>query len=95
MQEGLNPIRHPAPHLWIGFPFVVVGGFCLAVASVPARHKIWQRLFGEWEGRGARAARILVSIAGWFLVLIPHIVIVLDSVVRLQTFISPPNPWGR
>ena len=40
LQEGLNPIRHPAPDLWIGIPIVAFGSFLLAVASVRARHAI-------------------------------------------------------
>jgi tetratricopeptide (TPR) repeat protein len=95
IQEGLNPIRHPAPHLWIGLPMVAVGGFLLAVSGVRSRHVIWQRWFGEFEGRGSTAARILVSIAGWFLVLAPHLLLALDSVVRMQTFETPTIPWIR
>jgi len=95
IQEGLNPIRHPAPQLWVGIPMVVVGGFLLAVSGVRSRHVIWQRLFGEQEGRGSTAARMLVSIAGWFLVLAPHLLLGLDSIVRLQTFETPTIPWLR
>ena len=41
LQEGLNPIKYPAPDLWIGIPIVALGSFFLAVASVRARHAIW------------------------------------------------------
>lgn len=95
IQEGLNPIGHPAPHLWVGLPMMVVGGFLLAVAGVRSRHVIWQRWFGEQEGRGSTTARMLVSIAGWFLVLATHLVLALDSIVRLQTFQTPTIPWIR
>ena len=93
IQEGLNPIRHPAPHLWIGIPLVIAGGFLLAVSGVRSRHVIWRRWFGEQEGSGSSAARVLVAIAGWFLVLMPHVVLALDSVVRMQTFAPPLMPW--
>jgi len=93
IQEGLNPIKHPAPHLWIGLPAVVVGSFFLAVAGIRSRHPIWQRWFGEYESRGSTTARVLLSIAGWFLVLAPHLVLALDSVVRMQTFEIPTIPW--
>jgi len=93
IQEGLNPIKHPAPHLWFGLLMVAAGGFLLAVAGIRSKHPIWQRWFGEYESRGSTPARVLLSIAGWFLALVPHLILALDSVVRLQTFEIPPMPW--
>ena len=93
IQEGLNPIKHPAPHLWIGLPAVALGSFFLAVAGIRSKHPIWQRWFGEYESRGSTAARILLSVAGWFLILAPHLVLALDSIVRLQNFEIPAMPW--
>ena len=95
IQEGLNPIGHPAPHLWVGLPIVTAGGFFLAVAGIRSKHPIWQRWFGEYEGRGSTTARVLLAIAGWFLTLTPHMVLVLDSLMRLQTFETPTIPWIR
>ena len=95
IQEGLNPIKHPAPHLWLGLPAVAAGSFFLAVAGIRSKHPIWQRWFGEYESRGSTAARVLLSIAGWFLILAPHLMLALDSFVRLQTFDIPPSPWGN
>jgi len=93
IQEGLNPIKHPAPHLWVGMPAVAVGSFFLAVAGIRSKHLIWQRWFGEYEGRGSTAARILLSVAGWFLILAPHLILALDSIIRLQSFEIPTIPW--
>lgn len=93
MQEGLSPIKHPAPDLWIGIPLVMSGSFLIAVATVPSRHKIWQKWFGDRGGRGSTAARSLVTFAGWVLVLTPHLLLILDSVLRLRTFETPLIPW--
>lgn len=93
IQEGLNPIKHPAPDLWVGIPFMVFGSFFLAVAGIRVRHVIWQRWFGEQEGRGSNAARALVAIAGWIMVLTPHLLLAWNSYLRLQTFQIPEIPW--
>lgn len=95
IQEGLNPIRYPAPDLWIGIPLVTVGSFLLAVASIRARHTIWQRWFGDQGGRGSNAARVLVAITGWMMVLTPHLLLVWNSYLRMQTFQTPTIPWIR
>jgi len=95
MQEGLNPVRHPAPDLWLGIPIVIFGSFLIAVAAVPSRHAIWQRWFGDQGGRGSSTTRLLASFSGWMLVLIPHLLLVWDSVLRLRTFEVPTIPWIR
>ena len=95
IQEGLNPIKYPTPDLWIGIPVVVLGSFLLAVAGIRSRHAIWQRWFGEQEGRGSHAARVLVAIAGWMMVLAPQLLLVWNAYLRLQTFQTPTIPWIR
>lgn len=91
LQEGLNPFAHFAFYHWIGTPFVIVGSFFIAVAAIRSRHTIWQRLFGE-RGRGSTAARWMVTLSGWILVLLPHLLLVLDSFARLAVFQPPPLP---
>jgi hypothetical protein len=93
LQEGINPIKHPAHDLWIGIPIVAVGSFFLTVASVRVRHVIWHKWFGEQAGKGSRLARTIVAVAGWTLVLAPHLLLVLDSYLRLLTFQTPYIPW--
>jgi len=95
VQEGLNPIRHPAPDLWIGILIVIVGSFLLTVAGIRSRHVIWQKWFGDPGGRGTSMSRMLVAVSGWMLVLIPHLMLVWDSFMRLQTFQIPTIPWIR
>jgi Tfp pilus assembly protein PilF len=94
-QEGLNPIKHPAPHLWFGIPMVIAGSFLLTVAGLRVRHAIWRRWFGDKGGRGSIAMRLIVSITGWLLVLTPHFLLVWDSYIRLQNFQVPTIPWLR
>ena len=95
IQEGLNPIRHPAPDLWIGIPVVILGSFLLAVAGTRSRHAIWKRWFGEQNSRGSTMTRMLVTISGWGMVLTPHLLLVWDSYMRLQRFQTPLIPWGN
>lgn len=92
IQEGLNPIKYPAPDLWIGIPMVIFGSFLLAVAGIRSRHAIWTRWFGEPNGQGSIMARVLVAVSGWGMVLIPHLLLVWDSFVRLQSFQVPFIP---
>ncbi len=93
IQEGLNPIRHPNAGLWIGIPLVALGSFFLTVAGLRVRHAIWQRWFGAQGGRGSTVTRAIVAMAGWMLVLAPHLLLIWDSYLRLQTFQIPVIPW--
>jgi len=92
IQDGLNPIKHPTLDLWIGIPIVVLGSFLLTVAGVRVRHTIWRRWFGQEGERGSAAMRVLVSAAGWMLVLTPHLLLLWDSFLRLQSFQIPAGP---
>jgi tetratricopeptide (TPR) repeat protein len=91
IQVGLNPFRHFAFYLWLGLPLVVLGSFLLSLAEVRSNHAVWQKVFDE-HGDGSRFARFITAATGWFLVLVPHILIVLDSLNRLQNFKIPPMP---
>jgi hypothetical protein len=89
---GLSPIAHPAVYLWLGLPVVILGSFLLSVAEVRSHHMVWQKLFSE-DGDGSAVARLLAAAAGWFLVLLPHILIAVDSLNRLQSFKIPLKPF--
>jgi tetratricopeptide (TPR) repeat protein len=93
VQEGLNPIKNPAPDLWIGIPLVIFGSFLVTVAGLRLRHPIWKRWFGDQNEKGSNAARVLVAVAGWVLVLAPHLMLVLNSYLRMQSFQTPEIPW--
>lgn len=92
VQVGLNPFAHPLFYLWLGLPFVVLGSFLLSLAEVRSPHVIWRTLFDE-HGDGSMFARLVTAAAGWFLILVPHILLVLDSLNRLRHFQIPPMPF--
>ena len=92
IQVGLNPFAHPALHLWLGLPWVALGSFLLALAEVRSRHIIWRKLFLE-QGDGSKPARFVAALAGWFLVILPHALLILDSLNRLRNFQIPPRPF--
>ncbi len=92
VQMGLNPFAHPTFYLWLGLPLVVVGSFLLSLAEVRSNHILWQKIFGE-QGDGSQFARLIAATAGWFLVIVPHLLIILDSLNRLRNFHIPPKPF--
>jgi tetratricopeptide (TPR) repeat protein len=92
LQVGLNPLKHPNFYLWLGLPLVITGSFMLALAEVRSHHMIWQRIFQE-QGDGSFLARSLTAATGWFLVLVPHVLLLIDSLNRLRNFVIPPLPF--
>lgn len=90
VQVGLNPLNHPTSYLWFAFPWVVLGSYLIAVSEVRSRHAVWKRLFSQ-SGDGTFSARLIVGAVGWMLVLIPLILIVIDSINRLSEFQVPPR----
>lgn len=94
IQIGLNPIAHFSFLLWLGLPFVVLGSFLLSVSEVRGRHVIWQKVFLE-QGNGSRFARGVLAATGWILVIIPFVLMALNSLARLQGFQIPPEPFFR
>lgn len=91
VQMGLNPFAHPAFYLLLGLPLVIIGSFLLSLAEVHSNHIIWRKLFYE-QGDGSQSARLVTATVGWFLIIIPHVLIVFDSLNRLQNFKIPPMP---
>lgn len=94
IQAGLNPIRHPVPLLWLGLPMVALGSFLLTVSSMRARHAIWRNWFGDRDVQGSAVMQVLLGTAGVMLVLAPHLFLIMDSYLRLQTFQVPAIPWS-
>lgn len=95
IQIGLNPIAHLSFFLWISLlPSVALGSFLLALSEVPTRHAIWQKLFME-DGSGSRFARIVLTVAGWVLIIVPFALMLMNSLARLQNFQIPPEPFFR
>lgn len=90
VQVGLNPLNYPTSYLWFAFPWVVLGSYLIAVSEVRSRHQIWKRVFLE-SSDGTVFARMAVGVTGWLMVLIPLILIVVDSLNRLSNFQIPPR----
>lgn len=91
IQMGLNPFRHFVFYLWLGLPLVALGSFLLSLAEVRSNHVVWRKVFDE-HGDGSIFARLVTAATGWFLILIPHVLLVLGSLNRLQNFKIPPIP---
>jgi hypothetical protein len=92
VQVGLNPFAHPAFYFWLGLPIAIVGSFLLSLAEVRSDHIIWQKLF-DVQGDGSQFARLVTAAIGWFLILIPLILLTLDSLGRLRNLKIPPIPF--
>jgi hypothetical protein len=72
LQVGVNPFANPEPALWLGAFWALIGGFLIALASVPSRHPLWLLLFDDPGSGGSPGARFATAAAGWMLVLLPH-----------------------
>lgn len=92
VQVGLHPFEHPAIFLWLGLPLVFMGSLLLSISEVRSRHVIWRRVFSE-RGEGSNFARLITAAAGWIMIILPHIILILDSVNRLRVFVMPPKPF--
>ena len=86
MQVGINPFADPEPLLWLGFFWVLLGGFMIALATVRSRHRLWFILFKDAGSGGSPTARFAMAAAGWTLVLIPFIMLLLAAYFRLFDF---------
>jgi len=92
IQVGLQPLAHPGFYIWLGLPIVIIGSFLLSLAEVRSSHAIWQKLFDE-QGDGSPFARLVTAAVGWFLIIIPLLLLTLDSLGRLRNFKIPPMPF--
>lgn len=92
IQARLDPFARTASFLWAGIPVVAAGAFLLAVAEVKAPHQVWRSMFSEEDGLGSGAARAAAAAGGWILVGLPHLLLVLDSLNRLNIFRIPYPP---
>lgn len=90
IQVGLNPFKNQMIYLWLAFPLVILGSYFIAISDVRSRHWVWHGLFAE-KGDGSAFARMTLAAAGWVLVLLPIVLIVLDSFNRLSNFQIPPK----
>jgi len=92
IQLGMSPLKHLTSYLLFAFPWVVLGSYLVAVSAVRSRHLIWKRLFLD-SGDGSMLARMVVGALGWIMILIPMLLIMIDSLNRLSVFQIPPRPF--
>ncbi|MDD2921459.1 MAG: hypothetical protein PHQ36_04165 [Anaerolineales bacterium] len=83
---GVNPFAHQDPLIWLGLVFVTLGGFMIALAAVHSHNRLWTLLFKDAGAKGAPTARLFMSIAGWALTLIPHIMLFVLAWRRLINY---------
>ena len=81
---GLNPIVNPDPLPWLGFFWVLLGGFMIALASVRSHHRLWLLIFKDVGSGGTPTARFFMSAAGWVLVALPFVLLFLMAYSRLS-----------
>jgi len=90
VQVGLNPFAHPVAYLWLGFPFVLLGGFLLAISETKQGNLIMKKMILDDENE-VGFMRTVAASAGWMMIVVPMILIVLDSIHRLAIFQVPPR----
>jgi hypothetical protein len=84
---GLNPIANPEPLPWLGFFWVLLGGFMIALASVRSHHRLWSLIFKDAGSGGTPTARFFMAAAGWILVILPFVLLFLIAFGRLKAFL--------
>jgi tetratricopeptide (TPR) repeat protein len=87
IQVGINPLAHPNPLLWLGFVWVLLGGFMIALASVHSPERLKFILVDQIGARGIPVARSAMAI-GWILVLFPHLILFVVAWQRLTNLIG-------
>ena len=88
VQVGLKPLEHLTSFLWFAFPWVVLGSYLIAISEIRSRHPIWKRIFLE-QSDGSALARVVIGVLGWLMVIVPMVLLVLDSLNRLADFQIP------
>jgi hypothetical protein len=93
VQAGGEFFAYPSWYLWLGIPFVAAGSYLMALSEVNARHPIWKTWFAGQKSTGTAFERFMVGATGGLLVLIPHLLLVFDSALRVRDFQIPPYPF--
>jgi tetratricopeptide (TPR) repeat protein len=83
LHMGFNLISNPDPLLGIGFFWVLLGGFMIALASVRSHNRLWSLIFKDVGSGGTPTARFFMSTAGWMLIAIPFTLLFLMAYIRL------------
>jgi hypothetical protein len=89
VQSGLRIITLSTLYLWLGLIWVALGGFFLALVETRSRHPIWKKLSANRAAGGSATIRFVVSALGWLLISVSFLLIMFDSLHRLQIFEIP------
>jgi tetratricopeptide (TPR) repeat protein len=93
VQGGLKLFAWSTLYLWTGLIWISIGSFFVALVEIRSQHPIWTKLFAGNSVGGSGLARFLIGAAGWLLISISILILVLDSVNRLQNFTIPIPPY--
>jgi hypothetical protein len=86
IEVGVNPFAHSDPLFWFGMIWVTLGGFMVALATVRSHNRLWMLLFSDVGASGAPLARYVTAVAGWILILLPHVMLFVSAWYRLSDY---------
>jgi tetratricopeptide (TPR) repeat protein len=92
MQSGFKPVVNTPAIIWTGFPVVVFGSFLTAMSSAGSSPLFWGNNIKIAGKERLKAARIVLSLSGWLLILFPYALMIVDALIRVQGFETPPLP---
>jgi tetratricopeptide (TPR) repeat protein len=86
MHLGMNPIANPDLLLSLGFLWVLLGGYMIALAAVRSHSRLWSLIFKDAGSGGSPTARFFMAAAGWTLVILPFMLLFFMAYRRLYYF---------
>jgi tetratricopeptide (TPR) repeat protein len=92
MQFGFRPVMYAPLIIWMGMPVVAAGSFLIAMSGVGSTHLFLRNTIRSSGGAGLKTRRMTLTLAGWLLILVPYALILLNAMIRMQTFEPPPLP---
>jgi hypothetical protein len=92
MQFGFRPVGYAPLIIWMGIPIVAAGSFLTAMSGVGSTHLFLRNNIRSSGRTGLKTTRMTLTLAGWLLILVPYALILLNAMIRMQTFETPPLP---
>lgn len=80
---GMNPIANPDFLLSLGFLWVLLGGYMIALSSVHSHSRLWFLLFRDTGWGGTPTARFSMAAAGLILVILPFVLLFYTAFARM------------
>jgi tetratricopeptide (TPR) repeat protein len=85
---GINPAAYSEPIFYLGLPWVILGGFMIAFATVNSHNRLWLLLFKDPSSSRSPKARLIVFAAGWLVVTIPYYLLYRSALFRFFSMFS-------